>query len=248
MGSPANKFLKLQTQKLANDKKRDQVLPTIEKLLQGLGSHDADTRLEIGIHYLSFEDFTSASQWLHDSANLGSREAMFFLGRLDLAQKSNPMWLVKAAEQGDPDAAAMLAAHFQKTGQLESSIRWHEWLIDRGELQLFDRYFDALLEQGDTDKVLSIVRSTSVHPSRFVNYVSKALLSRACSQSLLELVLGDSRSQPYYSDAKFLFLLGQAFNGLGDKESATEWFQRSYQAGNLLAKVWLDMEKQNKRW
>ena len=105
MGRSRDNYDKLLPQKLKNANKQELATPRIEKLLSKLDSNDAESLLEIALNYLSFEDYASASQQLSDSAKLGNRDAMFFLGRLELKAKSDPKWLIKAAELGDSDAA-----------------------------------------------------------------------------------------------------------------------------------------------
>jgi TPR repeat protein len=147
MGRSRDNHGKLLSQKLKNANKRELVTPRIEKLLSKLDPNDAESLLEIALNYLSFEDHESASHWLSGSAKLGNREAMFFLGRLELKAKSDPRWLIRAAELGDADAVIMIANYFSKAkrglGDLDLAVYWFECLIERGELQVWNQYFDV---------------------------------------------------------------------------------------------------------
>ena len=90
MGRSRDNYDKLLSRKLKNANKRELATPRIAKLPSKPDPDDAESLLEIALNYLSFEDYASASQWLSDSAKLGNREAMFFLGRLELKAKSDP--------------------------------------------------------------------------------------------------------------------------------------------------------------
>lgn len=244
MGRSRNNYDKLLSQKLKNANKRELATPRIEKLLSTLDPNDAESLLEIAVNYLSFEDYTSASQWLSGSAKLGNREAMFFLGRLELKAKSDPKWLIKAAELGDSDAAIMIADYFSKTkrgtGDLELAAYWFEWLIDRGEPQVREQYFGVLLDQGNTAKVWPIIFSKDNDVSKFFDYVRKALKSRACTIELIEAVVNDPRSSAQRTDSGFLFMIAQSYQKINDPNNATKWHRSSYDAGYEFAKILLD--------
>jgi TPR repeat protein len=222
--------------KSKNAKKQAEVMPVIERLIRNLKPDDIDSRLEIGLRYLTFGDSANAAYWLESAAELGNREAMFFIGKLDLEQRGEVKWLREAASYGDPDAALLLARHFARGKVLrrtdaEASMHWYEWLLSRGEKEIVKEYVELLLKSKEMGKAQSMIIDLKHEQRDYRQLVDMALRSPACTREFINAIKNHPYHQDFTQDSRYLFSLGYACNGVGDKKSAKFWFAESSKFG-----------------